>query len=110
MNKSELQEHIAYLKKQIEMKDATETLMNDSRFKMVILKGFCENEMHRNMGLAVCDKLPIETRELCNNLAKASAVLNNYLNTNIQLGITAQEDLEQAEEALLSLDEEEGEA
>jgi len=109
MNKSELQEHIAYLKKQIELKNATETLMADSRFKAVILKGFCEEEMHRNMGLAVCDKLPVETRELCNNLAKASAVLHNYLNTNIQLGITAQEDLEQAEEMLLSVEEDGGE-
>lgn len=105
--KSELQEHIAYLKKQIAMYKDTEILMKDQRFKNVILKGFCEDEMHRNMGLAVCDKLPLETRELCNNLAKASAALNNYLNTNIQFGITAEEDLEEAEEALLQIEGEE---
>lgn len=101
---AELQAHIDLLKRQIKLKQQVEVLMTEQNFKDVILKGFCEDEMHRNMSLVVCDKLPVETRELCNNLAKASAALNNYLNTTIQLGITAEEDLEAAELALLNLE------
>lgn len=102
--RTELQQHIKVLEKQIKLKEQTEQLMNNQAFIDVILKGFCEEEMHRNMGLAVCDKLPLDTRELCNNLAKASAALHNYLNTTIQLGVNAVEDLEHAQEALLNLD------
>lgn len=102
-SKSELQEHIEHLKTQISLYKDTEILMKDPRFKKVILKGFCEEEMHRYMGLAICDKVSAETRELCNNLAKASAALTNYLNTVIQLGITAEDDLVAAEEALIQL-------
>lgn len=102
--KAELQKHIEVLKKQIKLKDQTELLTNNQDFIDVILKGFCEEEMQRNMGLAVCSKLPLETRELCNNLAKASAALNNYLTTVIQIGTNAIEDLEHAQQALIELD------
>jgi hypothetical protein len=99
----DLEEHVKVLKKQIELKNQTEILLDNQEFKAVILQGFCEDEMHRNMGLSVCDKLPLDIRELCNNLAKASAALHNYLNTTIQLGVNAEEDLEVTESRILEL-------
>lgn len=91
---TELQNHLKLLNTQVDLKKKTERLMDNPDFKAVILDGFCRDEMQRNMGLAVCDKLPADTRDLCNQLAKASAALHNYLNVNIQLGINAEEDIE----------------
>ena len=90
-------EHLEVLKKQVELKNMVERLRDNPDYQTIIQKGFCEEEMQRNLGLAVCDKLPAETRELCVNLAKASATLDNYLNTVVRNGLLAEEDIPVAE-------------
>lgn len=94
---TELQEHLGHLKKQVELKEQTERLLENNDFKEVILKGFCEDEMKRQLGLAVCERLPQDVRDLCNQLAKSSAALSNYLTTNVRIGMTAEEDIEQVQ-------------
>ena len=65
--------------------------------------------MQRNMGLAVCERLPADVRELCNQMAKASAALHNYLQTVIQLGNNAEEDIKEVDEKIQYLETHEGE-
>ena len=50
------------------------------------------------------EKLPQETRELANNMAKASAVLDNYLKTLEQFAQLAQRDIEEVQETILNLE------
>lgn len=100
---SEFQEQAKHLREQIELKNQTEALLLDPKFTKIILKGFCEDEMQRNMGLAVCETVTPDIRELCNNLAKASAALNNYLNTIITMGRYAEEALEEVETTIQEL-------
>ena len=100
---TELQTHLKLLKQQVELKNQTERLLANPDFKAVIEEGYCKAEMQRNMGLAVCEKLTSETRELCNQLAKASAALNNYIDTTLQIGRNAEEDINAVEERIQEL-------
>lgn len=100
---TELQEHLAHLKKQVELKNQVQRLLGNADFQAVIMKGFCEDEMRRQMGLAVCDRLPADVRELCNQLAKSSAALDNYLDTSIRIGTSAEDDIEEVETQIQEL-------
>ena len=108
-NKIELQQYRDQLKEQIKVKEAITRLSQNEDFIKKKKKGFCENEMQRTLGLAVSERINPETRELCNQLAKASAALQNYLHTQVHFGTLAEEELSSVEEQLASpeLDEEE---
>ena len=105
---SELQQHSEVLKKQIRLAKQVRLLKENPDFIDVILKGFCEDEMRRYMSLAVCEKLPQDVRELCNTSAKASAILDNYLASTIQLGANAEDDLVELDKQIQELQLEEG--
>lgn len=100
---TEFQNQLKLEKQQVELKNMVERLRNNSDYQTIIQKGFCEEEMQRNLGLAVCDKLPAETRDLCTNLAKASAALDNYLNTVVRTGLIAEDDIPSTEAAIEEL-------
>lgn len=89
---AELQDHLKFLKKQVELKESVEFLMNNRQFNDVIIQGFCNDELKRTLGMAVKEGQTPEMRALYEQLAKSSAALTNYLNTTIQLGRTAEED------------------
>lgn len=108
-NRQELQQYLTGLKEQVKFKQAIDRLYINEDFKEVILKGFCEDEMKRTLGLAVAENINPETRELCNQLAKASAALTNYLELHTRYGLMAEEEIPNVEEQLASpeLDQEE---
>lgn len=92
---TELQEELKVQEGLVASKDAVERLLNNGDFKKIILDGYIKDEMHRHMSLAICDKISVEDRELNNNLAKSAAALSNYLETIIQMGRIAAEDVAQ---------------
>lgn len=108
-NRQELQQYLAGLKEQVKFKQAIDRLFINEDFKEVILKGFCEDEMKRTLGLAVSENMPEQTRELCNQLAKSSAALTNYLELHTRYGLMAEQEIPDVEEQLASpeLDKEE---
>lgn len=101
---SELREHLTSLQKTVVIGEQVKRLKLNRDFDEIIAQGFCTDEMKRCMSLAVCEKLPQETRELANNMAKASAVLDNYLKTLEQFAQLAQRDIEEVQEAILNLE------
>nr|DAH32838.1 MAG TPA: hypothetical protein [Caudoviricetes sp.]DAH94603.1 MAG TPA: hypothetical protein [Caudoviricetes sp.] len=100
---TELQETLVECNKRAELKKAVERLMLNPDFKKVIQEGYIEQEMQRHLSLAICDKLSSEDRELNNNLAKSAVALSNYLDTTIQFGRIAEEDIEQINERIEQL-------
>lgn len=104
---TELQNHLKLLESNVEFKKKVDRLFMNDDFKQVILKGYCEEEMQRQLSLAVCEKLSPETRELCNQLAKASAALKNYLEYIMMVGRTSEEDIPNVQEEILNLQKEE---
>lgn len=100
---TELQKHLNLLNKQVKLKEQTERLLDNEDFKAVVINGFCSDEVKRNLGMAVCSTAPKELRDLCDQLAKAGAALQNYLNTNIRLGINAEEDIKEVESQIEEL-------
>jgi hypothetical protein len=107
---TELQEELKVQEGIVATKDAVERLLNNADFKKIILEGYIKDEMHRHMTLAICDKLSVEDRELNNSLAKSAAALSNYLETLVQMGRIAEEDVaqlgEQIEEVMTHKEEE----
>lgn len=107
---TELQEELKVQESIVATKDAVERLLNNADFKKIILEGYIKDEMHRHMTLAICDKLSVEDRELNNSLAKSAAALSNYLETLVQMGRIAEEDVaqlgEQIEEVMAHKEEE----
>lgn len=108
-NRLELQNYLLGLKEQVRFKQAIDRLYMNEDFKEVILKGFCEDEMKRTLGLSVAENINPQTRELCNQLAKSSAALHNYLDLHTRYGLMAEEEIPNVEEQLASpeLDQEE---
>jgi len=99
----ELEEQATELKEMIEFSKSIRNLESNPDFNKVIIEGYCQKEMARNLGLAVSDKLNPETRELCNQLAKSPAALKNYLVYQMQRGEAAEEDLALVEQHLEEL-------
>lgn len=99
-NRQELQQYLNGLKAQVEFKKAIDRLYINEDFKEVILKGYCEDEMKRALGMAVAQNIDPQTRELCNQLAKAGAALNNYLELHTRYGLMAEEEIPNVEEQL----------
>ena len=100
---TELQDYLKILGKQVKLKEQTERLLENEDFKEVILKGFCEQELSRCMQLAVAENISAEQRELYIQLAKASATLDNYLNTLLVLGRNAAEDIDTVQQQIESI-------
>lgn len=100
---TELQDYLKILGKQVKLKEQAERLLENEDFKEVILKGFCEQELSRCMQLAVAENISAEQRELYIQLAKASATLDNYLNTIVVLGRTAEEDMDEVQKQIEDL-------
>lgn len=100
---TELQDYLKVLGKQVQLKKMVESLMENNDFKEVILKGFCQDEMTRCMQMSVYEKATAEQRELYIQLAKASAALDNYLNTIVVLGRTAEEDMDEIQKQIEDL-------
>lgn len=99
----ELEQQVIDLKETIAFGESVKTLESNPDFIKVIIEGYCQKEMARNLGLAVSDKLDTGTRELCNQLAKSPAALKNYLVFALQRAEMAEEDLELVENHLEEL-------
>ena len=100
---TELQEELKVCEESVQTMEAATRLLNNADFKKVILEGFIKDEMHRHMTLAICDKISAEERDLNNNLAKSAAALSNYLETIMQMGRIAQEDVTAINDQIESL-------
>ena len=100
---TELQEELKVQESLVQTKEAVTRLLNNADFQKIIMEGYIKDEMHRHMTLAICDKLSVEDRELNNSLAKSAAALSNYLETIIQMGRIAEEDVEQINDRIEEL-------
>ena len=100
---NELNLHLKELERLIKRKRAVEALQSNNDFQDIILEGFCHHEMERCLGLAVCEKVPPETRELCNQMAKASATLKNYLDLIVQSGVWAEDEINEVKDRIEEL-------
>ena len=92
---SELQEQKKIIEDVINNAEKVNRLFNNSDFKNIILTGFCTDEMKRCMSLAVAENVDASLRDLGNQMAKASSVLEKYLNLQKQYGEIAKNDLEE---------------
>lgn len=101
---TELQEHLSLLKKQVELRDQLFRLRNNNDFISVITEGFCKEELQRHMGMAVCERISSDDRELHNQLAKASSTLENYFVTLIQFGNNAEQDIALVEDRIKEIE------
>lgn len=100
---SELQEHKKELLSVIERADMVERLQNNKDFQEIILKGFCTEEMKRCLSLAIAENADASLRELGNQMAKSSMVLERYLATIQNFGNIAKTELPEIDEEIESL-------
>lgn len=101
---NELQEHRKALQEMIDKGNRLKLLKANPLFEEFIEKGFCTEEMKRTLGLAMSERLKFEDRELCNQMAKAGAALQNYLNFIAQRASMAEQDLEATNNAIEELE------
>lgn len=101
---TELQEHLNTLKTFVAKAEQVKRLKEDPNFKELITEGFCIKEMQRYMGLAVSEKADPSLRSLCENSAKAGAILDNYLNTIIKYGDLALAEIEEVQNTITELE------
>jgi hypothetical protein len=100
-------EHFKHLKTR---KRAAERLVNDADFRSLILHGFCRDDAARYVQEAGDPLLNAEQRADALAMAMASGHLKRYLQLQIQMGVTADRNMEDLEAAIVEARLEEGNA
>lgn len=100
-----LENTITEYKKLIDRRDVLQRLMDNSDYKTIIEKDYLQNERIRLGGLVGSPNPSIEREHIITDLA-GTAALQRYLFNVIQMGDMAVDQVDQAEEEILSLREE----
>lgn len=100
-----LEKHAAKLKRQIQLKNISERLAKNADFKKLILQEFMVDECARYAQTAGDPALTAEQRADALALAMASGHLKRYLSVVYKMGVQAENDLRQTEDAITELRE-----
>ena len=89
-------------------REQAERLSKNKDFRALIIDGFCLHDAARFVQLSQDPALPPENRADALNLAQASGHLKRYLQSQIQMGTTAERSIAEIELEIAELRAEEG--
>lgn len=88
------------LRRQIKLRDQILRLKQNPDYQAVVLDGFTRDECARNAHISTDTRMPKEDREEALGCSQAAGYFLRYLSANIQMGYTAEDEIEQIDEAI----------